>query len=176
MKPALFLDRDGVINVEKNYLYKVEEFDFIDGVFETCKFFSKLGYWIIIVTNQAGIARGIYTEADYQFLTNWMMSEFLKNGVKIAKVYHCPHHPSFSIECDCRKPSPGMFVQASQDFNIDMKNSIVVGDKLSDIMAAEDAGIKNRVLVESGHVISMEDKESANLVIESIKSLPQYFG
>jgi len=176
MRPALFLDRDGVINIEKNYLYKREEFQFIEGVFESCRYFKKLGYLIIIITNQAGIARKIYKEGDYQNLTTWMLNEFLKQGVEIDKVYHCPHHPDFSGECSCRKPKPGMVLAAKSDFDIDLNRSILVGDKRSDLLAALSAGVENRVLVESGHEISEKDKEYATLVIPSVKSLQNFLG
>ena len=153
MSKALFLDRDGVINKEKNYLYKIENFEFIDGIFETCKYFQEKGYLIIIITNQAGIARGKYTEDDYQILTDWMIKEFEKKDIKISKVYHCPHHPDFSGECECRKPNPGMILQAEKDFDIDLSQSILVGDKNSDIEAGINAGIKMNYLVETGHEI-----------------------
>lgn len=151
MNKALFLDRDGVINKEKNYLYKIEDFEFIDGVFETCKYFQDKGYLIIVITNQAGIARGKYTEKDYQILTDWMMNEFKKQDINIKKVYHCPHHPDFSGECECRKPNPGMILQAQQEFDIDLSQSILVGDKNSDIEAGINAGVKMNYLVRTGH-------------------------
>jgi len=154
MKKALFLDRDGVINKEKNYLYKIEDFEFIDGVFETCRYFQDKGYLIIIITNQAGIDRGKYTEKDYEILTKWMLKEFQKNGVTITKVYHCPHHPDFSGECECRKPKPGMLLQAQKEFNLDLKNSLLVGDKNSDIEAGLNVGIKSNYLITTGHKIN----------------------
>lgn len=153
MNKALFLDRDGVINKEKNYLYKIEDFEFIDGVFETCKYFQDREYLIVIITNQAGIARGKYTEVEYQILTNWMINEFEKKGIKISKVYHCPHHPEFSAECECRKPKPGMILLAQKEFNIDLRQSILVGDKNSDIEAGINAGVGMNYLVETGHEI-----------------------
>ncbi len=153
MNKALFLDRDGVVNKEKNYLYKIEDFEFIDEVFETCKYFQEKGYLIIIITNQAGIARGKYTEDDYEILTNWMIKEFEKNNIKISKVYYCPHHPDFSGDCECRKPNPGMILQAQRDFDIDLSQSLLVGDKNSDIEAGINAGIKMNYLVETGHEI-----------------------
>ncbi len=153
MNKALFLDRDGVINKEKNYLYKIEDFEFIDGVFETCKYFQDREYLIVIITNQAGIARGKYTEVEYQILTNWMINEFEKKGIKISKVYHCPHHPEFSGECECRKPKPKMILDAQKEFDIDLANSILVGDKNSDIEAGIKAGVKMNYLVETGHKI-----------------------
>lgn len=153
MKKALFLDRDGVINKEKNYLYKIDEFEFIDGVFKACRYFQDMDYLLIIITNQAGIARGIYSEKDFQILTNWMLSEFKKRGITISRVYFCPHHPEFSRKCDCRKPSPKMLLDAQKKFNIDLSKSILVGDKNSDIEAGKNANIKNNYLITTGHAI-----------------------
>ena len=153
MNKALFLDRDGVVNKEKDYLYKIEDFEFIDGVFETCRYFQDKGYLIIIITNQAGIARGKYTEKDYQVLTKWMIREFDKENINVSKVYHCPHHPDFSGICECRKPNPKMILDAQKEFNIDLVNSILVGDKNSDIEAGIKAGIKMNYFVETGHEI-----------------------
>lgn len=157
MTRALFLDRDGVINREKNYLYRIEDFEFIDGVFESCRYFQKKGYLIIIVTNQAGIARGKYTEQDYKVLTDWMLLRFENQGITITKVYHCPHHPEFTVECICRKPKTGMFIQAEKEFNIDMSSSIMVGDKSSDIEAAEHSGIGNSFLITTGHAVDFSN-------------------
>lgn len=153
MNKALFLDRDGVINKEKNYLYKIEDFEFIEGIFETCSFFQDRGYLIIIITNQAGIARSKYSENDFQLLNTWMNSEFKINGIQISKVYHCPHHPKFTGECDCRKPKPGMILSAQKEYNIDLKQSILVGDKNSDIESAKMAGIAHPFLISTGHEI-----------------------
>jgi len=169
MKKALFLDRDGVINKEKNYLYKIEDFEFIDGVFEICGYFQNRGYLIIIITNQAGIARGKYSEEDFEVLTKWMLNEFKKEGVEIAQVYHCPHHPDFSGECNCRKPNPGMILEAQKQFNIDLKNSILVGDKNSDIEAGINAGIKNNFLIDTGHKIK-ENKYDVK-ILNNLKEL-----
>lgn len=154
MNKALFLDRDGVVNKEKNYLYKIEDFEFIDGVFETCKYFQEDGYLIIIITNQAGIARGKYAEEDFEILTGWMTEEFEKQNIKISKIYHCPHHPDYSGECECRKPNIGMLLKAQRDFDIDLSNSILVGDKNSDIEAGINAGISQNYLISTGHYIN----------------------
>ena len=151
MNKALFLDRDGVVNKEKNYLYKIEDFEFINGVFDTCRYFQDRGYLIIIITNQAGIARGKYTEKDFEILTKWMIKEFEKEKIKISKVYHCPHHPDFSGECECRKPKAKMILDAQIDLNIDLKNSILVGDKNSDVEAGIKAGIIKNYLITTGH-------------------------
>jgi D-glycero-D-manno-heptose 1,7-bisphosphate phosphatase len=152
-KKALFLDRDGVVNVEKEYLYKIEDFEFIDGIFALCKHYQKLGYLLFIVTNQSGIARGYYSEDDFLTLTQWMLKEFQKRDIAIAKVYHCPHHPKISGECSCRKPKPGMLLEAAAAFDIDLKNSIIIGDKERDIQAGLNAGLRESYLFdESGSV------------------------
>jgi len=153
MNKALFLDRDGVINVEKDYLYKIEDFEFIDGVFELCIHYQELGYLIFVVTNQSGIARGYYNEEDFTKLSVWMSKEFLKHNIKIKKVYHCPHHPDISGDCSCRKPKPGMLLQASKEFNIDLANSLIVGDKERDIEAGLNAGLRESYLFDESKTI-----------------------
>jgi len=146
MKKALFLDRDGVINVEKEYLYKIEEFEFIEGIFELCRFYENLGYIIVVVTNQSGIARSYYSEDDFNKLTQWMIAQFKIEKININKVYFCPHHPSISGECTCRKPKSGMLLEAQEEFSIDLKNSILVGDKERDIEAGLNAGLDETYL------------------------------
>jgi len=153
MIKALFLDRDGVINVEKDYLYKIEDFQFIDGIMELCKYYRDLGYIIIVVTNQSGIARKYYTEKDFSKLSTWMIKEFRKNDITIEKVFHCPHHPSISGICTCRKPHSGMLLNAAQEFNIDLKQSIIIGDKERDIEAGLNAGLRETYLFDETHTI-----------------------
>ena len=148
---TIFLDRDGVINKEKNYLYKIESFEFINGVFYACQYLEDLNYKIIIITNQSGISRGYYTESDFQKLTKWMLGQFNNNNIDILDVIHCHHLPSDF--CDCRKPKPGMLLSAKTKHNIDMENSWMIGDKENDIQAAHNAGIRNTILVKSGHEI-----------------------
>ena len=173
MNKAVFLDRDGVINHDHAYVSKIEDFDFIDGVFEACQEFIKQGYLIIVVTNQSGIGRGYYSEADFNLLTDWMSSEFAKQGVPITQVYFCPHHPKKALpeylkECDCRKPMPGMLNQAIKQFDIDVTQSIMVGDKISDLEAAQAAGIKTKILVKSGKPVTGEAKMLADEVWETL--------
>lgn len=137
MNKAIFLDRDGTINVEKNYLHCIEDFEFIPGVIEALKIFQDLGYCLIIVTNQSGIARGYYTEEDFEHLTLWMVKQLEKQGIIITAVYYCPHHPRGSVkefiqECDCRKPKTGMFQKAAREHAISLKDSYAVGDKIRD--------------------------------------------
>ena len=167
---TIFLDRDGVINKEINYLHKIEDFKFIDGVFEACSFFRNLDYQIIIITNQSGIGRGYYTEIDYQKITKWMLSQFNNNNIDILDVIHCPHLPSDF--CDCRKPKPGMLLSAETKHNIDMENSWMIGDKENDIQAANNAGIINTILVKSGHNVD-EFNSKSKFTLDSIKDIHQ---
>lgn len=170
MRKALFLDRDGVINKEKNYLFKIKDFEFIDGVFEICREFQNRGYLLIVLTNQAGIARGKYTEEDFHTLTEWMLERFFEECITIDAVFHCPHHPDYTGVCDCRKPSPGMLKEAQKMFDIDMESSILVGDKESDIEAGLHAGVGRNILVRSGHEVD-EERTKADEVLESIEEL-----
>lgn len=143
--PAVFLDRDGVINADGGYVCRVEDFSFLPGTFEALREMARLGFKLVVVTNQSGIGRGFYTEADYQRVTAHMLAELAKEGVVIAGVYHCPHHPDAS--CECRKPKPGMIWRARDEHAIDLSRSWLAGDKPSDIEAARRAGIVNTVLI-----------------------------
>lgn len=145
---ALFLDRDGTINVDINYVWRIEDFKFIEGIFPIIKKYQSNGYLIFIVTNQSGIARGFYTENDFIRLTEWMIRQFKKEGIAIAKVYHCPHHPDFTGECNCRKPKPGLILQAINEFNLDPEKSVLIGDKKRDIEAGKRAGIGTNLVVQ----------------------------
>lgn len=165
---AVFLDRDGVINIDHGYVHEIDNFNFIPGVFEACASFKKLGYKIFVVTNQAGIARGYYNEEQFALLSDWMVNEFRLNGVMIEKVYHCPHHPEYSGSCQCRKPEPGMIIAAHSEFQINLAESILVGDKISDIQAAKSAGIGKAFLVRSGHVVSDDDVIKADGAFEDL--------
>ncbi len=171
MQKALFLDRDGVINIEKDYLYKIEDFEFIDGVFDICKYYQNLGYIIIVVTNQSGIARKYYTEEDFSKLTSWMINEFSIHGIDIKKVYYCPHHPDISGKCSCRKPNPGMLLDASKDFNIDLKNSLLIGDKERDIQAALNAGLNETYLFDEFNNIKTSEATKIVTKLEDIYSV-----
>ncbi|HIC12440.1 MAG TPA: HAD family hydrolase [Sulfurimonas sp.] len=154
MKKALFLDRDGVINVEKAYLYKIEDFEFINGILDLCLHYQSLGFIIIVVTNQSGIARGYYSEEDFSMLTSFMIKQFLSYKIKISHVYHCPHHENISGKCECRKPSPGMLLQAKLDYDIDLLNSIIIGDKERDIESGLNAGLLETYLFDESKLIN----------------------
>ncbi|WP_216629022.1 D-glycero-beta-D-manno-heptose 1,7-bisphosphate 7-phosphatase [Cognaticolwellia beringensis] len=154
MDKALFLDRDGIINVDHGYVHKIEDFEFVDGIFDLCQLAAAKGYKIFVITNQAGIARGYYDKPTFEALSQWMVEEFATQGITIAKVYYCPHHPTkgvneFVMPCTCRKPEPGMIMQAQKEFSISLAQSIFIGDKVSDMQAAANAGIKSRILVDS---------------------------
>lgn len=137
-KKAVFFDRDGVVNLDKGYVYSKKEFEFCSGIFELMSFYKSRGYLLFIVTNQSGIARGYYSVDDFLDLTKYMQSEIkAKNGFCFDKVYFCPHLEG----CNCRKPKTGMFREADMDFGIDFKNSIMIGDKQSDMQAAQAMGI-----------------------------------
>jgi len=167
---TIFLDRDGVINKEINYLHKIDDFKFIDGVFETCQYLISLDYQIIVITNQSGISRGYYTEKDFQIITEWMIAEFQKNDIIILDIFHCPHLPNSN--CNCRKPKPGMLLDAKYKHNIDMQNSWLIGDKEIDIIAANSSGITNTILVKSGHKINEVDS-NAKYFLDSIQQSKQ---
>ena len=143
MNKAAFFDRDGTINVEKNYLYKVEDFEFIKGIPELIKKYNDEGYVVIVVTNQAGIARGYYTEEDMNILHRYINEQLAKIGAHIDAFYFCPHHPDITGECNCRKPKTGMLEKAIQEWNIDVNQSILYGDKPWDIEAGEKCGIRS---------------------------------
>ena len=155
MDKVVFLDRDGTINIEKEYLYKPEDFEFIDGSIEAIKLLNQNGFKVIIVTNQAGIGRGYYTERDMENLHRYMNEILGHNGAYIDAIYFCPHHPTHGIgeyktDCDCRKPKIGMLLQAEKKYKIDKSQSFMIGDKLSDVKAGRNYGIKS-ILVATGY-------------------------
>jgi len=169
MQRIVFLDRDGVINVEKEYLYKIEDFEFINGVFSALQYLQDLGYKFVIITNQSGIARGYYTIEQYNILTQWMKEQLNENNIDIVEVYCCPHAPDQG--CHCRKPNIGMIQKASKIVDIDYDNSWLIGDKSSDIQTAINAKIKNTIQVRSGHKFD-EKSSNADYIINSLKDIP----
>lgn len=148
---AVFLDRDGTINKDKQYLYKVSEFEYLKGAVEGLKALSDMGYLLVVVTNQSGIARGYYTEQEYWKLDAWMRADLLDKGIKVAESYYCPHLPGgcvaeYAKECECRKPKTGLFWRAADDLGIDMNCSFAVGDKPRDLSICEESGVKGILL------------------------------
>ena len=148
LRPALFLDRDGVINYDYGYVFQKDKFHFLDAIFDFVRYFYEKNYHIFVITNQSGIARGYYGEKEFSEISKYMLKKFKENGVEISKIYHCPCHPDFSEICECRKPKPAMLDQATSEFNIDLKSSILVGDNQKDIQAGESAGVKYNYLLD----------------------------
>ena len=146
MHSALFLDRDGVINIDFGYVYRISDFKFCEGIFELSKVAVKKGYYLIVVTNQAGIARGYYSENDFLQLSAWMSEKFEKNNSPITKIYFAPNHPfeglgKYKAFDNRRKPGSGMIMEAAEEFNLNLKNSVLIGDKRTDILAGIAAGV-----------------------------------
>jgi len=146
MNKALFIDRDGVINLDKVHVFHKDNFEFNEEIFEICRKFCEEGFLILVITNQAGIAKGIYTEVDFLKLSDWMVRQFRKRKIKISKVYHCPHHPDVTGPCDCRKPNPGMLLRAIKEFDLDISECVLIGDKETDMEAGRRAGIPEKNL------------------------------
>jgi D-glycero-D-manno-heptose 1,7-bisphosphate phosphatase len=145
-RPALFLDRDGVINVDKGYVSRIADFEWIEGAAETIAAFNARGWWVFVVTNQSGVAYGYYTEDEMQALHDWMNAELAKRGAHIDRIYHCPYHAEGSVarykrDSYDRKPRPGMLVQAMTDFPVIRERSFLIGDKEADLEAAKAAGV-----------------------------------
>lgn len=154
-RQALFLDRDGVVNVDSGYVYRTADVTFVPGIFEVTRYAQAAGFLLFVVTNQSGIARGYYTEEDFIFITDWMRARFSEQGVTITQTYFCPHHPlvgrePYRVTCHCRKPSPGMLLQAEAEYDIDMGQSLLVGDKMTDIEAGRGAGVGLNILFSTG--------------------------
>lgn len=171
--PAAFIDRDGVINKELGYVHRVEDFRLIDGSIAGLLMLQSLGFQLIVVTNQAGIAKGYYSQYDFEHLTVNMEKILNEHGVKLTAIYHCPHHPEatidlYRLECDCRKPAPGMILSAARDHKLDLARSILIGDKISDIQAGRAAGVGCNILVRSGHAVNDDDINLASSCVANL--------
>lgn len=164
---AVFLDRDGTINADKNYLYRAEDFEFLPGAVEALRMLQSHGFLLIIITNQSGIARGYYTENDFLSLTEWMLDRLKESGVNIAKVYYCPHLPDAKIPeyrkiCDCRKPETGLFEEAAREFDVDMAKSFAVGDKMRDCSVCEKTECRGFII--GGNSVSPKIRNVSSLL------------
>lgn len=148
---ACFLDRDGVLNVELNYLCDPEKIVLENGVIEALKILQANGFKLLVVTNQAGVARGFFECKDVEQVHARMAEIFAENGVKIDRFYYCPHHEKITGKCECRKPLPGMLLQGANEFDIDFGQSFMVGDRLTDLQAGQSAGCCDSILVLSGY-------------------------
>lgn len=149
---ALFLDRDGVINVDHGYVGHYDDFEYVNGIFDVIRMYASANYKIVVVTNQSGIARGRYNEDDFHVLMDKVKEDFADNGISEIAVYYCPHHvdgsvAKYAIDCACRKPKPGMLIQASQELGIALNDSVLIGDSWRDIEAAHAAGLKKSVFL-----------------------------
>lgn len=156
-RKAVFFDRDGVLNIDKDYLYKIDELEWIDGALEAIAYLTQLGYLVFVVTNQSGIARGCYTVGAMEKLHQYMSDTVADKGGRIEMFYYCPHLPGgkveeYAVECACRKPKPGLILQAMAEYAIDKDKSFLIGDKRRDVEAAEAAGIKG-YLFEKGNLL-----------------------
>jgi D-glycero-D-manno-heptose 1,7-bisphosphate phosphatase len=167
LRPAAFIDRDGVINAELGYVCRIADFHVLPGVVEGLRRLASAGFALVVITNQAGIAKGRYDEAAYQTLTHHMRAMFAGQGITFDGIYHCPHHPqgtvpAYTRACDCRKPAPGMLLRAARDLGLDLARSVLVGDKPSDTQAGRAAGLRWNVLVESGHRLPADALQHAD--------------
>ncbi|MGY3945698.1 D-glycero-beta-D-manno-heptose 1,7-bisphosphate 7-phosphatase [Aeromonas tecta] len=167
-KPAIFLDRDGVINEDTGYVSQVDDFHFLPGVIDAMQLLKQKGYQLIVVTNQSGIARGYFSEDDFMNLTEWMDWSLADRGVDLDGIYFCPHHPDHGAPCDCRKPAPGMLLLAQQELGIDMSRSYMVGDKPSDLSAAMNAKVGHKVMVRTGKPITDTGIALADAVYDNL--------
>lgn len=171
---ALFLDRDGVINVDHGYVHRPEQVEFVPGIFRLVAAASARQWPVVVVTNQSGIGRGYYDEGAFRRLTEWMQRRFAENGGRLDAVYHCPHHPSDALpqyrkDCADRKPAPGMFLRARDDLELDLEGSVLVGDRPSDLEAARRAGVGARLLFDPDEREALPDEPG----VVRIRTLPE---
>lgn len=175
-RPAAFLDRDGVINVERDYVYRIEDFALLPGVVEALQLLQRAGYALVVVTNQGGIGLGKYTEADMHKLHAHLRAMLTEAGVRLDGIYHCPHHPrsprpEMRGPCDCRKPAPGMLLQAARELRLDLSRSFLAGDKGGDVAAGRAAGVAQNYVVRSGHALTDNDIAQADAVYDDLLAL-----
>ena len=166
--PAVFLDRDGVINVDRGYVSRWSEFEFLPGAVSGLAALQELGYRLVIVTNQSGIGRGYYSEGDFALLSTQLIDHLKDAGVSLTAIYHCPHHPTEAVGalrtvCDCRKPAPGMILRAARELNLALPDSVLVGDKSSDILAGRAAGV--------GRLFRVGDPSKESLVMSGVETV-----
>ena len=163
-RSALFLDRDGVINVDRGYVHHPDQFEFMTGIFELARYaVNDLSWHLVVVTNQSGIGRGLFDEGAYDRLTRWMCDRFAAENAPITRVYHCPYHSEFGIgsyrrDHPWRKPKPGMILQAAADFDLDLLRSAIIGDSIEDIVAGQAAGIGLRIRIGTSNAATTADR------------------
>lgn len=185
MNKAIFLDRDGTINIDKEYLYKIEDFEFTYKAVEALELLKKNGYKIVIVTNQSGIARGFYSEEDVTVLHDWLVQYLSQKGIHIDGIYYCPHHPDgvikkYAIECNCRKPALGLYYKAIEELNVDTAASFAVGDNLRDLSICSESNIKGILISDQnmdpkGSKKRMTQRDGAPELANEIEIVPNLF-
>lgn len=177
MNKAIFLDRDGTLNIDHGYVHEIDQFQFIEGSIEALQALKKMGYLLVLVTNQSGIARGYFSEEQFLQLTEWFDWSLADRGVDFDGIYYCPHHPEgkgeYRQDCDCRKPKGGMLLQGIEELNIDPAQSFMVGDKVEDLQAGAAAKVRYKILVKTGKPITEEGEVFADYVLESVADLPK---
>ncbi|MBE7418121.1 MAG: D-glycero-beta-D-manno-heptose 1,7-bisphosphate 7-phosphatase [Ideonella sp.] len=166
---AVLLDRDGVIVIDHGYVHRIEDLAFVPGTVSALHGLQAGGWRLVVVTNQSGIARGLYSQDDYARFTAAMIAALGAAGVRLDAVLHCPHLPdaavaAYRLACDCRKPAPGMLLRAARDLNLDLSASVMVGDRLSDVQAGRAAGVGRCWLVRSGHALAAHEAAQADAV------------
>lgn len=177
LNKALFLDRDGIINIDHGHVFEIEKFDFVDGIFDLCQKAQENGYLIIVVTNQAGIGKGFYTQEQFLELTQWVEQEFQKREINISKTFYCPYHIEAKVEkyrqdSFDRKPNPGMIVKAIAEFDVDPEQSIMIGDKETDMQAAKAANIATKYLFDKEGIMSTK---ASDFVVDGLKKITQSY-
>lgn len=177
---AVFLDRDGVINVDRGYVHRVEDFHFVPGSDQAMLRLQSAGWRLVVATNQSGLARGLYSIDDYERFTAHLRHRLDALGVHIDAVLHCPHLPDAALtayrrRCDCRKPGPGMLLRAARRLSLDLAASVMVGDRLNDVLAGRAAGVGRCVLVKSGHLLEPGDAEQADAVYDDLAAFAVAF-
>jgi D-glycero-D-manno-heptose 1,7-bisphosphate phosphatase len=175
---AAFLDRDGVINVDLGYVVRQEDFHFVPGVLDAARELARRGFALVVITNQSGIARGMYTEDDFHRLTRWMRERFAEADAPLAGVYFCPHHPTegrgrYRVSCTCRKPAAGMLLAAAHELGLGLWRSVLFGDKRSDLEAAYAAGVPQRILLGTDGRGEPDDAEDGGLATARFRSLAE---
>lgn len=178
-RPALFLDRDGVINVDHGWVHRRDDVVWVDGIVDLVRWAVDLALPVVVVTNQGGIARGLYNEVAFRSLSNWMLEQFAQWGAPIDLIVGCPHHPAgavarFAVACQCRKPAPGMLLRAAKILNLDLGRSVMVGDKPSDMAAAEAAGIGDRILLAQMGSGEHRSISSLSEVLRHLRTRPRW--
>ena len=176
--PAVFLDRDGVITVDHGFTHRVEDFELIPGSAAALALLQAAGWRLVVVTNQSGIARGLFTSDDYERFTAHMRAQLQAAGVDLDAVFHCPHLPDAAVaayrqSCDCRKPAAGMLLRAAREMSLDLAGSVMVGDRLSDVQAGRSAGVGRCMLVRSGQPFESGDAQLADAVFDDLAACAQ---